>query len=341
VLILKQSTAVDVLIGPFVDVTDGITGETGESPSVKLSKNGQALGAKNDATTPVSDADGYYNCELDVTDTDTVGTMVLTVAATATAAPVRHEMQVVEELVYVDLYAASASGISDIKAETVLILADTAEIGAAGIGLTNVKLPEDGLDLILKGSTHTLAVADAVWDEVLTGGTHNVTNSAGKRLRTIDAAFEVLSGIADAGTSTTITFEAGASATNEIYAGDRVVITAGTGVSEHGLILSYVGSTRVATMSKAWTVTPDNTSEYTVVPADCDVELWNDNTVTGDGDWAAQKAETVLILADTAAMQPEVAKFVFTNANELDVNTKSINDAAVVGDGNATPWDGA
>ena len=34
-------------------------------------------------------------------------------------------------------------------------------------------------------------------------------------------------------------------------------------------------------------------------------------------------------------------KFVFTNTNEVDANTKSINDAEVVGDGNATPWDGA
>ena len=33
--------------------------------------------------------------------------------------------------------------------------------------------------------------------------------------------------------------------------------------------------------------------------------------------------------------------FTFTKANELDVNTKSINGATVVGDGNTTPWDGA
>jgi len=46
------------------------------------------------------------------------------------------------------------------------------------------------------------------------------------------------------------------------------------------------------------------------------------------------------ILIDTAAMQPEIAKMVFTKTNELDVNTKSINDAEVIGDGNATPWDG-
>jgi hypothetical protein len=103
-LILRQSTAVDVLIGPFVDRTDGFTSETGESPTVKLSKNGQTLGAKSDITTPVHDADGYYNCELDATDTNTQGTLVLTVAASANAAPVRHEYMVLDEHVYDSLW---------------------------------------------------------------------------------------------------------------------------------------------------------------------------------------------------------------------------------------------
>ena len=34
-------------------------------------------------------------------------------------------------------------------------------------------------------------------------------------------------------------------------------------------------------------------------------------------------------------------QMVFTKTNELDVNTKSINSATVVGNGNSTPWDGA
>lgn len=135
--ILKQSTAVDVLIGPFLDKTDALTAETGESPSVKLSKNGQALGAKNDATTPVHDADGYHNCELDATDTDTVGTLVLTVVGSANALPVRHEFQVLDTEAYDFLYADAA------------------------------------------------APVDLIWDEVLTGGTHNVTNSSGRRIRII------------------------------------------------------------------------------------------------------------------------------------------------------------
>jgi len=108
--ILKQATAVDVLIGPFVDLTDGYTAETGETPVVKLSKNGQALAAKSDVTVPVHDADGYYNCELDTTDTDTVGTLILTVAASANALPVRHEFQVMEEAIYDALYGSGADG---------------------------------------------------------------------------------------------------------------------------------------------------------------------------------------------------------------------------------------
>ena len=67
-----------------------------------------------------------------------------------------------------------------------------------------------------------------------------------------------------------------------------------------------------------------------------------DNNVLAAGATGFAAIDTVVdtILVDTAAMQPEIAKMVFTKANELDVNTKSINDAEVVGNGNSIPWDG-
>ena len=108
--ILRESTAVDVLIGPFVDGTDGYTAEEGLTPSVLLSKNGQALGAKNDATDPTHDDAGYYNCELDATDTGTIGTLVLIVESDGTALPVRHEYQVVATEIYDALFASDADG---------------------------------------------------------------------------------------------------------------------------------------------------------------------------------------------------------------------------------------
>ena len=45
-MMLKQSTAVDVLIGPFVDLTDGASAEVGETPVVKLSKERASIGRK-------------------------------------------------------------------------------------------------------------------------------------------------------------------------------------------------------------------------------------------------------------------------------------------------------
>ena len=109
---LRQSTAVDVLIGPFVDSTDGDTEETGltiSASDVLLSKNGQTLAAKNDATACAHDANGMYNCEFDTTDTNTVGTLVLFVHESGALA-VRHEFQVLEEDVYDALFGASAAG---------------------------------------------------------------------------------------------------------------------------------------------------------------------------------------------------------------------------------------
>lgn len=111
-LILRQSTAVDVLIGPFVDSTDGVTAETALTISqadVLLSKNGQSLTQKSDDTAAAHDSSGYYNCELDATDTNTVGTLVLVVSESG-ALPVRHEFQVIEEAAYDALYAAAAVG---------------------------------------------------------------------------------------------------------------------------------------------------------------------------------------------------------------------------------------
>ena len=105
--ILKEATAVDVLIGPFVDATDGVTPEAGltlAQANITLSKNGQALAQKTDATTAVADgSNGYYNCELDATDTGTIGTLVLTVYDSE-ALPVRHEYMVMQAEAYDLLY---------------------------------------------------------------------------------------------------------------------------------------------------------------------------------------------------------------------------------------------
>lgn len=139
----------------------------------------------------------------------------------------------------------------------------------------------DALSLEVDGTGETAPelVVD-IWDRVLTGATHNIVNSAGRRLRQIEASFVITSGTAQAGTANTITLAAGESASDNIFDGDRVVIVAGTGVGEHGIVTDYNGTSKVCTMSQNWVITPDVTSEYELAPADVDIETWQHETVS-------------------------------------------------------------
>lgn len=202
------------------------------------------------------------------------------------------------------------------------IRTDTGEIGTAGAGLSDLggmstgmkaEVESEANDALVAFFTSAAQLVDDIWDEVLTGATHNVNNSAGKRLRGIDAAFEVGSGTARAGTSTSITLAADESATDDIYNGDRIVIVGGTGQGEHSIATDYDGTSKVATMSKAWVVTPDATSEYEIVPADTDLETWNNVAVTSDGDWNELQTDVDAILGDTNELQTDWA-----NAGRLD-----------------------
>ena len=651
-MVLRQSTADDVLIGPFLDITDGATAETGESPAVKLSKNGQALGAKNDATTPVHDADGYHNCELDATDTNTIGTLVLTVVASANALPVRHEFQVIEQAIYDALYVLNADGfdstgrvnVGSLESSTAAATSmrrffracETGTATAGAVGSITLEAGESALDDFYNGSliviqtgtgsqqgriitaydgtskvalvapdfvtapasgasycimpglgtasleavqrdiqsaidlkdfadagydpaankvngvvlTDTLTdytgntlqtgdvttaiddlangtdgltalktaidlipttamrgtnsaatasnlaaaqvtldkieeasvavsgvveadasnsstqvqtdlaeasddhydvmtilftsgdeagqsrlitgytgltgvvgwnaalvgepaagvtfviiaagtTADAVWDEILTGSSHNIATSAGRRLRQVEESFVNASGTVVSVSGHTVTLDAGAVATANFYDHARLQITEGTGAGQSRIIVSY-SSGRVATLDSDFEVDPTGTSLYEIVAADVHVSVsdadlaggfvavyTNTTTITLDaggavattdyylgqqivfthGAGAGQAREitaytsgrvctlspALITALDTTtvwhiqgaieaqnidAIKVITDQFVFTKANEVDANTKSINDAEVIGDGNAIPWDG-
>src|SRR5690606_9930122 len=111
-MILRQSTAVTVEVGPFLDSTDGSTAETGltiTQPDIRLSKNGGSFAQKSAAGTATHMENGYYSVSLSATDTNTVGRLRLHVAK-AGALPVWMDFQVVEEAVYDALFASGAVG---------------------------------------------------------------------------------------------------------------------------------------------------------------------------------------------------------------------------------------
>ena len=111
------------------------------------------------------------------------------------------------------------------------------------------------------------AIADQVWDEILTGATHNIATSAGKRLREV-GAYAVFDGTAQAGTATTITLAATTNGGDGIINRDLIVIVDGTGIGQTRTIADYNDTTKVCIIDRDWRITPDNTSEYQVLAFD-------------------------------------------------------------------------
>ena len=140
---LKQSTAVTVKIGPFIDDTDGKTAETAltiTQADVRLSKNGGDMAQKNDASDLSHDELGVYNCSLDATDTNTAGRLQLFVHKSG-ALPVWHEYMVLPANVYDSLFGSD-------KLEV-----DVVQIGGATQSATDLKdFADEGYD----PSTHKI-----------------------------------------------------------------------------------------------------------------------------------------------------------------------------------------
>lgn len=146
--VLRQSTAVDVLIGPFVDSTDGDTEEialTIAQADVRLSKGGQPSAQKSDVTTAAHDADGFYNCEFDATDTNTTGILVLYVHVVGALA-VRHEYQVVTQSVFDKIYA-SGSSINDIAATSIVSAGAITTLSGAVVNVALVDVTAVNTDM--------------------------------------------------------------------------------------------------------------------------------------------------------------------------------------------------
>ena len=110
-------------------------------------------------------------------------------------------------------------------------------------------------------------IADQVWDEILTGATHNIATSAGRRVREI-GAFAIHSGTAQAGTSCSITLAAIADANDGVYNRNLIVIVEGKGIGQTRTIVDYDATSKIVVVDRDWRVTPDNTSEYQITPDD-------------------------------------------------------------------------
>lgn len=145
--ILRQSTAVTLVFGPFSDSTDGDSPETTLTISqadIRLSKNGAAFAQSNNAAGATHMENGFFGVPLDATDTGTLGKLFVYIRE-AGALTVWREYTVVPANVYdslvlgTDKLEVDATLIEGADATTVLRAQVATELGTYD-GPTNAEL---------------------------------------------------------------------------------------------------------------------------------------------------------------------------------------------------------
>jgi hypothetical protein len=138
-------------------------------------------------------------------------------------------------------------------------------------------------------------LVDAIWDEVLSGATHNVKNSSGRRLREIGRTVIWEGTCQGSGTgSNQIQLDAGASSIDDIYDQNMILILDGTGTGQTRTIMTYDGTTKIATINKSWDVLPvSGSSEFVLIAS-------NTPLFTSEGKIQAATISTVTLDDDSS-----------------------------------------
>lgn len=229
---LRQSTIVDVPIGPFVDQADGFTPETTltlTQPDIRLKKNAAAWAQKNGSQTLSHEENGYYEVTLDATDTNTLGLLRLAVNESG-ALPVFEDFLVVPANVFDSFFS------------TDLLQIDVAQwMGTVPNGLTS-------------GNVRTIVMsmsADVIVDTAF-------ASTSGQR--PIRSGFN-----AQAGANGSITLDTSASSVNDFYKGTRIYLTSGTGAGQSRLCTGYNGTTKEATVEPNWITNPASGTQFAIL----------------------------------------------------------------------------
>ena len=198
----------------LVDATDGFTPEVGITPTgAEIQTSENGAAFVNFAGTWTEIANGLYYYEFTAAELSTLGFVTVKV---------------------------NVAGVRDFIGTAQVAIARPGRIGL------------DGIDAASLATGAVAEMADGVWDEVLTGGTHNVPSSAGRRLRQLATGQVLREDVFQAGsTASALVLDASASAVDEFYQFLAIVIVDGAAAGQMRIISDYDGATRTAS------ITPD------------------------------------------------------------------------------------
>jgi hypothetical protein len=110
-----------------------------------------------------------------------------------------------------------------------------------------------------RSTATTAGIAIAVWNRVLTGATHNVPASAGRRLRILDEERIIADGQVVSATTSGITLQP----IGSLCVGQTIVVTSDdTGEKQTRFILAYDSATNTASVDTQWCNIPQAGDEY-------------------------------------------------------------------------------
>lgn len=244
---LRQSTATTVVVGPFLDDTDGRTAESAltvasidvdlykhAATAVSTSITPAASGSDNDM---VHTANGHYSIELTAANTDTLGRLRLSFNV-AGALPVWEDFVVLPANVYDSLYGSDRLQVDAVEISGDATAADNAEafFDGTGYGGTNNVIPT------VTTLTNNLTVADIL------------------------AAFGVTGTVA-AGSIAAGSFpgNSGLSSADGFYIGSVLAFTSGSLDGIARKVTGYTGSSRTLTFANAFPSAPSVADAFVIL----------------------------------------------------------------------------
>ena len=161
--------------------------------------------------------------------------------------------------------------------------------------------------------TSKVAVIDKDWRT-------NPDSTSSYVVKATSPQLHVNEGLAQAGGASTITLNANASSVDDQYVGQTVFIPAGTGQDQARIITDYNGTTKVATVHRAWETNPDSASSYIIVPQPTigDIIAALDTAYTA-GDIAAHEAQPT-------PLQAILETLLFLTERAVSGTTVTVND---------------
>lgn len=275
---LKQSTASqEVLLGPFVDSTDGNTAETGltiANTDIKIHKAGATTLANKNSGGATHISGGNYYAVLDAADTDTLGSGCIVVQV-AGALAVRVDFVVLAANVYDSIIGGG--DLLDVNTSQFGNAAGTFASGRPEVNLSHISgaavsasTAQLGVNVVnFGGSAGTFASGIPAVNAAQISGDATAADN-------LETAFDdtagpvpwqgvVDQGTAQSATSTTVVLRAAAAFADSTLVGATIAVLGSTqGYWQTREILSNVGSTDTVTVD-AWTVTPSGTITYKIL----------------------------------------------------------------------------